>query len=386
MKITRVKKGRWIRTRAVVNEKPVVAILTYVDDSRVFRGDKQNYQDITRTGAEQNVHIYILPTKDFSLTAGKLKGFEYDFGGKRWVRKEVPFPDVVYNRIPFRKFEQLPEVQRVLTDIQNHPRLRLFNPYFFNKWTLFEWLKQSEDTRSLVPDTRKLKDALTISSMIRNHTSLYLKPVKGKAGKGIMRVTKGEGAGGKPVYTLNVQEKTGATRHQFSTIGDLTEMIEKQRGGKEYIVQQGIKLAVHQTRPFDLRVLVQKNGDGVWKLTGVGARLAGASSITTHVPRGGSIEKPLKLLTGAFGEKKGRMILEKTKTTALRIAKQLERGSGEALGEMSMDLGVDRNGELWFFEANSKPMKFDEPKIRTLSLSRLVRYFKYLAGTIRQGR
>jgi hypothetical protein len=47
---------------------------------------------------------------------------------------------------------------------------------------------------------------------------------------------------------------------------------------------------------------------------------------------------------------------------------------------MSMDLGVDTTGKLWFFEANSKPMKFDEPHIREKSLRRLVRFWKYLVS------
>lgn len=49
------------------------------------------------------------------------------------------------------------------------------------------------------------------------------------------------------------------------------------------------------------------------------------------------------------------------------------------LGEMSMDLGVDENGGLWFFEANSRPMKFDEPAIRKLSLERIFHYGQHLA-------
>ncbi|WP_166244593.1 YheC/YheD family protein [Paenibacillus turpanensis] len=379
MKVTRNIGKKLVRVRNG-NEKPVVAILTYVDDSRVFRGDKQNYLDITRVGQENGVRIYILPTSQFSPYSSKLTGFEYDFSLKKWVKREVPFPNVVYNRIPYRKFEQLPEVQRVLSEIESHPQLRMFNPHFFNKWQLFEWLRQSEETKGLVPNTRKYKDAVTLGNMLKSHPSLYLKPVKGKAGKGIMRINRSISKG-KTVYTLIVQEKEGTTRHHFGSISELTEQLEELKGNKDYIVQQAIKLAVHQTRPFDLRVLVQKDGKGLWRLTGVGARVAGASSITTHVPRGGSIDRPSKLLSGAFGAREGKRILAKTKSTALRIAKQIERSCGQPLGEMSMDLGVDRGGALWFFEANSKPMKFDEPKIRAKSLTRLVRYFAYLAKT-----
>jgi len=45
---------------------------------------------------------------------------------------------------------------------------------------------------------------------------------------------------------------------------------------------------------------------------------------------------------------------------------------------MSMDLGVDKQGNIWFFEANSKPMKFDEPHIRQKSLERIFQYSRFL--------
>ncbi|MOA37277.1 Endospore coat-associated protein YheD [compost metagenome] len=61
------------------------------------------------------------------------------------------------------------------------------------------------------------------------------------------------------------------------------------------------------------------------------------------------------------------------------IAKQIERASGQLLGEMSMDLGIDSAGGIWFFEANSKPMKFDEPHIRQKSLERIFQYGSYLS-------
>jgi hypothetical protein len=154
--------------------------------------------------------------------------------------------------------------------------------------------------------------------------------------------------------------------------------IQKQSGGDAYIAQQGIQLASFHDRRFDLRALVQKNRRGIWEVTGIGARIAGASSITTHVPRGGRIDDPEKLLTYSFNAERAHMLLQKTKTTALLIARQIERASGQRLGEMSMDLGIDSNGNLWFFEANSKPMKFDEPHIRQKSLERIFQYSTFL--------
>jgi hypothetical protein len=70
--------------------------------------------------------------------------------------------------------------------------------------------------------------------------------------------------------------------------------------------------------------------------------------------------------------------------TAVRIAKQIERRSGQHLGEMSMDLGVDQRKQLWFFEANSKPMKFDEPDIRDRSLHTMIEYSLHLGNKRKQ--
>jgi hypothetical protein len=141
-----------------------------------------------------------------------------------------------------------------------------------------------------------------------------------------------------------------------------------------------VKLSSFKGRPFDMRVLVQKNRRGVWQVSGIGARMAGETSITTHVPRGGSIDNPAKLLRGIYGRARTVRILRSAKRMALTIAKQIEKSCGHNLGEMSMDLGVDRRGKLWFFEANSKPMKFDEPHIRKRSLKRMFDYVQYLSS------
>jgi hypothetical protein len=123
---------------------------------------------------------------------------------------------------------------------------------------------------------------------------------------------------------------------------------------------------------------VQKNGEGQWEITGIGARVAGNASITTHVPRGGSIEEPEKLLTAVFGASQARQVMRQARETAIVLAKQIERSSRTLLGEMSMDLGVDTSGQIWFFEANSKPMKFDEPHIRQKSLERIFQFSQHL--------
>lgn len=370
-----------LQEKCQTKEKPgtttVLAILTVDDPGGDFRGNRNNFADLIRTGQAMGFLVYVLTVKHLLLNRKHLRGYVFDRETNSWQKRLLPFPDIIYNRIPQREDEIQPSVRQKINACRKHSRVILFNPSFFNKWDLFEWLRSSRTTRPFIPTTRRLMNVSGLGRLIRKHTYLYLKPESGKAGRGIMTV-KVHGAKTLP-YRLKIQENKTSTTYSCSSLQKLWTRIQKQSGGEAYIAQQGIQLAAVNERRFDLRALVQKNRRGIWEMTGLGARMAGASSITTHVPRGGRIEDPEKLLTYSFNAEQAHKLLQKARITSLLIAKQIERASGQRLGEMSMDLGVDSNGNLWFFEANSKPMKFDEPHIRQKSLERIFQYGAYLA-------
>jgi hypothetical protein len=356
--------------------RPVLAILTIDDDVLMFRGNRANFADLIRTGREMGFIVYVLTVKDLKLKRSKLKGYTYHEKSDTWSRQQFPFPDIIYNRIPQREDEMQPLVRKKLAACLRNPRLKLFNPTFFNKWQLFEWLRSSSSTKPFIPTTRRLLTSAGLHRLMRKHSYLYLKPVSGKAGKGIMTVKLLPEK--QLPFRLKIQEDKKSITYNCASLPKLWNRIVKQCGNAPYIVQQGIRLAQFNDRKFDLRALVQKNQRGQWELTGIGARVAGSFSITTHVPRGGSIEDPFKLLNSYFGQEQAHIIQTKVKNAVLAIARQIERGSGQALGEMSLDLGVDRNGKIWFFEANAKPMKFDETHIRRKSLEQIFHYSQYL--------
>ncbi|WP_280521138.1 YheC/YheD family protein [Paenibacillus mangrovi] len=341
-----------------------------------FRGNESNFGDIVRTGQEMGFPVYVVTIKDLKLSGEKVKGYTLN-ADEEWEQQHFPPPQVIYNRIPSREDELRPAVRRKINECLVNPDIRFYNPYFFNKWHLFEWLKQSKSTVHLVPKTRRLRGEASLQKMLERYPCLYLKPESGKAGKGIMMLKYQEDK--LLPYRLKVQHHKNSTTYKGANIQRLWARIKSETGASPYIVQQGIELASVDNRPFDLRILLQKTKRGQWGVTGVGARMAGSKSITTHVPRGGSIEDPNKMLTAVFGSEMAPRIMNCVKTTAIVIARQIEKASGYIHGEMSMDLGVDAAGSIWFFEANAKPMKFDEPHIRQRSLERIFHYSQYLA-------
>jgi hypothetical protein len=360
------------------SDKPVVAILTIEDDLQLFRGNRNNFVDLIRTGQVMGMTTYVVTVKNLKLNAPRILGYTFRDNDETWIKTWFPRPNIIYNRIPQREDERLPHVKRKLALLSKQAGIRLFNRRFFNKWSLFQWLNENKATKAYIPETKKLTDPIVLASLLKKHSLLYLKPVRGKAGVGIMTV-KVQPEKQLP-YRLQIQEEKGSRTYRCSTMKRLWDRVLKQSAvlGEPYIAQQGITLAAVNSRPFDLRALVQKNGTGQWELSGIGARVAGDSSITTHVPRGGYIDDPEKLLVSIFGKEKTGKVLGKVRNTTLILARQIERSAQFRLCEMSMDLGVDETGHVWFFEANSKPMKFDEPHIRNKSLERIFQYSLYL--------
>lgn len=343
---------------------------------RGLRGRRENYTALTRMAGEMGAVAFVFAVEDVDFAQRRVLG--YARVGGRWVPREYPLPDVVYNRVPDRKSEVSLPVMRFKQQIKRlQPAVALFNPKFLNKWELYGLLAKQPELTPFVPETCLYREPKDLVDMLRKHDMVYLKPQDTFAGRGIMRVwRKGQ--------KLVLSYKDGAKyRHAAYTGTDaLLRAFVARRAGSRYLLQEGLRLAKLRGAIFDVRVLVQKNNQGQWEVTGIGVRVAAPGGITTHVPNGGHIAPLDTVLNEVFGESAGRPqgLRDEIEALALKVAPAIERGVGSLFGEMSMDIGITEAKKCYFFEANAKPMKFDEPAIRAKSLRRLVEFSRYLAG------
>ncbi|MEZ2657740.1 YheC/YheD family endospore coat-associated protein [Aneurinibacillus aneurinilyticus] len=357
---------------------PLIGILTVAGGGR-FRGVQSNFIDIIETGRKKGAFVYVVPIENIDWKSKTVQGYLFYSKEKKWIKERLPLPHVLYNRIPNRMFEEQAHVKAALEQLSTMRNLTLYNPQFFNKQQLYAALQRDPDITPYLPQTVTFTSKAQLYHMLSSYSFVYIKPVNGMAGKGIYRVQKITNGG----YLVQYQEQDDTVSKRFSSKGEvwtyLAPLIKQ-----NYVIQQGIDLATFDNKLFDVRLLAQKNGRGEWEVTGAGIRLAGAGKITTHVPRGGSIQPPEDILMAAFPHIAPRHLLTSVRRMALRIARSLEK-EWQTLGEVSMDIGIDKNMNIWFIEANAKPGKFDEPHIRKLSLQRIVEYAQHKAKFIEVG-
>ena len=215
-----------------------------------------------------------------------------------------------------------------------------------------------------MPETLLAPTLQELKSMLDEYQMVYLKPSGGSLGLGIFRITHHPGKG----YYCRFHKDNKNVLHLFRS---LEALIRHYFGSlhsprfKKYLVQQGIRLIRYNNRPVDFRVHMHKDGTGNWNVVAIGSKAAGFGSVTTHVRTGGSIISTDQLLTKTFRQHAWE-VKKIIVRSAILIAQTLEEKIDGPLGELGLDMGVDRNGRVWLFEVNAKPGRhiFLHPSLR----------------------
>lgn len=353
--------------------KPLLGILA-ADDRYPFRGNQLNFAALIRTARSRGYEIIVVTPTFLRNRTHTISCFRLlnKHGRPRWQQTTVPTPSVIYNRLPDRIYERRTDVQNLLKQLQEDSHINLFNPRFFDKWHLFRLVSQSTQLAPLLPETHLLTKQDILHMLLQKHDLVVAKPIHGKAGIGMMRLSRSLSG-----FQLQYQNEKQKRTFQLSKLSTLWKTLQTLKGQRDYLLQPCIPLAHYEGRPFDLRALLQKDGQGRWGVTGIGVRVAGPQALSTHVPMGGRIASLSSVLKHTFGTQQNR-IRANVEETTLKLARYIDQNEKGLIAEMSMDLGVEKNGKLWFFEANAKPMKFDEPSIRRRSLHNIVDFALFL--------
>jgi hypothetical protein len=299
-------------------------------------------------------------------------GYFPDSNGK-WIRKTLPLPDVVYNRLPSRRAENSAAMSSFKTKFVNR-NIPLFNWSFFDKWDVYRLLEGEEASR-YVPESINNPHADEIRRMMEKHRFVYLKPDAGSLGIGIYRLTYTPNRG----YFARFRRNGTNVLIRFPRFDGLYKMLQRHNLKLQYyVLQQGVRLIELENCPIDFRFHLTKNGHNKWVASGIGAKKAGKGSVTTHVRSGGMLMMPEQVLKTVFGNK-SEQVLENAITVAIKLAEAIERNYPHQLGELGFDLGIDLNEKVWMFEANAKPGRsiFKHPSLKSQGRTSLVNLFEH---------
>ncbi|MNI10345.1 Endospore coat-associated protein YheD [compost metagenome] len=275
-----------------------------------------------------------------------------------------------------------------------------------SKWAKTKVILPNRQLAVYIPETRKYSlEALV--ELLGIYGTVYIKPDRGTYGSGVMRaeqrtvhlspsdrqpgssdcalthgiVDSDAGIEQKVMYILRYAKDAEA----FSSPQELHAALLQRIKGRTYLIQQGIDLLCHQDRPFDLRVLTQKNLSGAWETTGMLGRVAAPQKVVTNYHSGGSIYTVHNLLKPHMIPDEMNATIQKLKFMGVKIATQLETAY-PGLKEIGLDVAIDSHHDLWLLEVNTLPSIIVFSSFQNKSIYRKIRSYARAYGRLKKAR
>ncbi len=215
-----------------------------------------------------------------------------------------------------------------------------------SKWVKTKVLLLNKELSKFVPETR-IYSQTNLLQMLKKHKMVYVKPINGSFGQGVIRVEKND----------KYRFQSGKVARSFGTFLDLYADLNKAKLNRSYLVQQGIHLLTHQNRIFDTRIMVQKSPKKTWEATGYIGRVAHPNKIVTNFHNSGK-PLPLELLLGSYLKKQEKHdYIKSLRHLGYKIATHYQK-SYPGFKEIGVDIGIDKELKPWVLEVNTAPDPF----------------------------
>lgn len=219
--------------------------------------------------------------------------------------------------------------------------------YILDKWKKQRILLKDPRVSSHIPQTC-LFDWEQLYDYLDRYQDVYVKPVVGCGGRGIIRISKLR----KDEYRL----QAGTNQKDLQGMDELKRKLQKRLKGKRtFMLQQGIDLLTVEGKPVDFRALLLKPAHK-WEYMGVMGKQAAKDKMVTNHCQGG------KALTLSQSLRRSNMDevthYKELKEDMKRLAHNVTRTISEHyphVRQLGLDLALDKQGKLWVLEANTKP-------------------------------
>ncbi len=287
----------------------------------------------------------------------RIQGYIFEKGS--WIKKEMGFPDVIYNASPMKTVSQKKIYRKLKKTIP-------FTSHSIgNKMKVFRKIENVPEFSHYLIPSKKVYEFKDILDAIQEFNKVVVKPLSGNHGEMVMFIER----------TLDQYDLIEGENHEIVDEEGLYSKISTLMTNKALLVQPYILCKTKDGYPYDFRIHVQKGGTGEWGITLIYPRIGSKDGIISNVSKGGFIAKLGSFLDREFGHE-GFDIQKTLEQFAIRFSEKFDEMYNRPLDELGIDVGIDANKKLWIYEVNWRPGYV----YRELDAAmRLIPYATYLA-------
>lgn len=360
-----------------MGKEHVLGITAKRSKGRTF-GEQTTYlRGLIRLARARRMRAYVFTPRDVDEEAQRVRAWVWSKG--HWHRRWQPLPTVIHDRMWGLRDHEKHRYDEELAHLRDELGIPVFNPDFGSKFDVHRLLVNHDDLRAHLPETH-LASPEALRRLCDLHGTVYIKPIRGRQGKGICRLQRTKGG-------FRVTRRTGtsgSTSLFVPTVDKALSTCIKRGQTEEFIAQQGLDLLRVQGGTVDVRVIVQRDGKGTWHASAIGCRIGRRGGFVSNLHAGGraaSLSSLRRHLPRSARIRTLRRTIQELSVTTARTMEEVF----PTLGEIGLDLGVDRSGSLWILEVNRQPGRslFARAGLRkswSRSRLRVVQFAKYLSA------
>lgn len=305
--------------------------------------DKTFFAFLTQAGRKIGLPVYVILPTNINFMTKTVMAYRYT-PQKKWVKIRLPFPTLIYDRLSNRK-----KYEAQIKGLKANPSITFLGHVLGDKLKNHNHLIQHPGIAAHMPTTELITSMQVIKDLLNNYEAVVVKPMRNSLGIGVMRVISKNN-----VHRVDGRNFKNKIFHRtFPSRTALLLWLRNQFKVK-MIAQPYLQLSTPDGIPFDIRVLVQKTGKGEWGETGRAVRAGVKNGLTSNLCGGGKAYSYESFLRKYFSEEQMVKINQEIDFIVKELPPFLEGRHGR-LVELGIDIGVDRWGQVWLIEVNSKP-------------------------------
>ncbi len=272
-----------------------------------------------------------------------INGWHYSHRKKKWLHKEFPWPQVLYDRATFFRAAQREKAKIFRNRIKdNGSTLLINNKSVFGKGRTDKILRKMPYLRPYLPDNLVNPTPSKIEELLERFAMVFVKTEYDSRMSGVWKIEKLEG-----LYKLSTEEASLSYKSFVQLWSELQPIIAPE----SYVAQQGIYAVEYKTHPLNVRAIMQKNHQGQWEAALIKPWITNSPTIREKTFNWQQIMPEVFPLSP-----KADAIYRDICRVATAVAQTLEARSGP-LGELGIDIVIDKTGHPWIIEINGKTNK-----------------------------
>ena len=340
-----------------------------------LKSELSYFTEIARRANADKFNCYRFTPSQIHPLSQLATGERFDPKQDKWVREEFPVPKILYDRCFYSDDLISKNSMAIVKWLKSRDDLTFIGNGLPNKWSIYEVLSTSQ-LSPYIPETVKVTCGKMIIAQLHSWGKLLLKPVFGSGGTGIYSVEK-------KGQTFIISNDLGGelTQKTIHSESETEEWLDQLFDKKDYLFQPYLELTDSQNRPFDIRVLLQKDMTGRWTVRGKGIRRGKENGILSNLRAGGEIF-PLEEYVSSLSQRSRIFVLHELDEILTKLPAILE-SSFPRLFELGIDIAISKDNALWILDTNSKPGRkvlFDtNPEVKDILYRAPIEYALFLA-------